>query len=59
MRKLPRYYTVLFNAVTDAICALEEQNYGIAMKLLLQGQEAAEKALTEKQESDKQQGGAV
>jgi hypothetical protein len=56
MRKLPRYYTVLFNAVSDAISAIEQQNYGIAVNLLLQGQEAAEKALTE--ESDKVQGGA-
>jgi hypothetical protein len=57
MGKLPRYYTVLFNVVSDAIAALEQQNYGIAMNLLLQGQQEAEKAFVEEPES-KEQGGA-
>lgn len=44
MEKLPRYYTVLFNAVTEAVTALEQQNFGTARALLIQGQQAAESA---------------
>jgi hypothetical protein len=51
VNELPRYYTVLFNAVTDAIAALEQQDYGTARKLLIQGQRAAEEAFEEKPES--------
>ncbi len=44
MEKLPRYYTILFNAVTEAIEALEQQNFGTAKALLIHGQQAAETA---------------
>lgn len=44
METLPAYYTALFNAVTDAIAALEQQNYGLAKDLLMHGQQAAEEA---------------
>ncbi|MCI9121665.1 MAG: hypothetical protein HFG00_09115 [Oscillibacter sp.] len=46
MNELPKYYTILFNAVEDALEALEQQNYGIAKKRLLQGQLQAEEAYT-------------
>ncbi|WP_298030395.1 hypothetical protein [uncultured Dysosmobacter sp.] len=44
MENLPRYYTILFNAVTDAITAMEQHNFGTAKALLIQGQQAAETA---------------
>ena len=39
---LPKYYTVLFNRVTDAIAALDAQNYGTARELLVRAQQEAE-----------------
>ena len=39
---LPKYYTVLFNRVTDAIAALDAQNYGTSRELLVRGQQEAE-----------------
>ena len=44
MSDLPNYYTALFNAVTDAIAALDKQNYGEAREILIQGQQDAEEA---------------
>ena len=44
MEELPLCYTVLFNAVTDAIDALQEQNYGLALERLIQDQRDAEDA---------------
>ena len=43
-KSLPRYYTILFNAVTDAIAALDRQDFGQARALLVQGQQQAEDA---------------
>lgn len=40
--ELPKYYTVLFHAVEDALEALEEQNFGLAKELLILGQQHAE-----------------
>ena len=34
-KSLPRYYTILFNAVTDAIQALDRQDFGQARALLV------------------------
>ena len=39
---LPAYYTILFNAVTDAIEAMDAQNFGTAKKLLIDAQNSAE-----------------
>lgn len=50
MEELPNYYTILFNAVTDAIAALDRQNFGQARTLLIQGQQQAEAAYTEASE---------
>ena len=55
MNELPKYYTILFNAVTDALKALEAQNYGLAKDFLLRGQLQAEgeyTALTEKEKTE-------
>ena len=43
-KSLPRYNTILFNAVTDAIQALDRQDFGQARALLVQGQQQAEDA---------------
>ena len=50
MDTLPDYYTILFNAVTDAIAALDRQDFGQARALLIQGQQQAEAAYTEASE---------
>ena len=50
MEELPNYYTILFNAVTDAIAALDRQDFGQARTLLVQGQQQAETAYTEPSE---------
>lgn len=52
MEELPRYYTVLFNAVTDALTALEAGEYTKAELLLLNGQHSAEEAYL--QETDEE-----
>lgn len=39
---LPCYYLTLFNRVTDAISALDRQDFGMAKKLLVSGQQKAE-----------------
>ena len=44
MEGLPRYYTLLFNAVTDALEALQAGEYTKAELLLLNGQHSAEDA---------------
>jgi hypothetical protein len=43
------YYT-LFNALSDAVAAMEKQNYGIAQEILLQAQQASEKVLISQKE---------
>lgn len=40
----PKYYTTLFNAMTNAIEALDAMNPGEARVLLIQGQRAEEDA---------------
>lgn len=42
MEQLPPYYTHLFNAVTDALSAMEQQNYGKAKELLIEAQQTSE-----------------
>jgi len=42
MQDLPKYYTVLFNAVEEAMAALERMDFGTAKTLLLRGQLQAE-----------------
>lgn len=51
MDTLPDYYTILFNAVTDAIAALDRQDFGQARTLLVQGQQQAETAYMETPET--------
>lgn len=42
MNELPKYYTVLFNAVEEAMAALDRLDIGTAKTLLLRGQLQAE-----------------
>lgn len=42
MNGLPKYYTVLFNAVEEAMAALDRLDFGTAKTLLLRGQLRAE-----------------
>lgn len=51
MESLPKCYTILFNAVTDALKAMDEQNFGTAKTLLLEAQKAAEAAYLTEQPS--------
>ncbi len=50
MESVPKYYSVLFNAVTGALEELEKQNYGRARELLVHGQLQAEGEYTAKEE---------
>ena len=50
MKGIPEYYTVLFHAVEQAIQALEQQNYGLAKQILIDGERAAEEAFVAKDE---------
>ena len=44
MENLPQYYTVLFNAVTDALHLLEKGDVGSAKGMLIWGEQQAEEA---------------
>ena len=44
-------YTLLFNAVTDALWELETQNYGMAKDLLIKAQIQAEAAYLEQEDA--------
>lgn len=42
MDNLPGYYTVLYNAVTDALAEMDNLNFGRAIEILVKGQQTAE-----------------
>ena len=44
-------YRTLFWAVNKALSAIQEQNYGMAKLLLIQGQQAAEEAVLRQADS--------
>lgn len=46
-QELPKYYTVLFAAVEDALEAMEQQNFGTAKQLLISAQQKAEEIYLE------------
>lgn len=52
MEELPRYYKVLFNAVTDALNAMETREYTKAEMILLNGQRSAEEAYLNEMEKE-------
>lgn len=45
--EFPKYYTRLFNGVTDALEALQEQNYIKAQDILIKAQQDAEELYLE------------
>lgn len=47
MDNFPKYYTRLFNGITDAIEALRQQNYIQAEDLLIRAQQDAEEMYLE------------
>ena len=51
MNEIPEYYTILFQAAEQAIQALEQQNYGLAKQILIDGEQAAEAAFVAQDES--------
>ena len=52
MYYIPPYYTHLFNCVTDAIKALQNQNYGEARDILIRAQQDAEEMYLEDGEEE-------
>ena len=42
MENFPKYYTRLFDGITDALKAMEEQNYIKAQDILIRAQQDAE-----------------
>ncbi len=53
MTNLPKYYTLLFGAVEDALDDLDAHNYGAARDRLVTGLQAAEEAYLALGESDR------
>lgn len=47
MNDFPKYYTRLFNGITDALEALQEQNYIKAQDILIRAQQDAEEMYLE------------
>lgn len=47
MNDFPKYYTRLFNGITDAIEALQEQHYIKAQDILIKAQQDAEEMYLE------------
>ena len=52
MEYFPRYYTRLFNSITDAIEALKKQNYIKAQDILIRAQQDAEEMYLEDGDED-------
>ncbi len=52
MDSLPKYYTVLYNAVTDALAEMDNLNFGRAIEILVTGQQSAEEIYLDMTESE-------
>lgn len=52
MSDFPNYYTLLFNRITDAIKALDRQDYGSARDILVKAQQDAEELYLEAGDSE-------
>lgn len=50
MKDIPKYYSVLFQAVESAINTIEAQNFGLAKQLLIAGEQEAEDAYLAEEE---------
>ena len=53
MKELPKYYTILFNAVEDAVAAMDRLDFGTAKSMLIRGQVLAEEAYCSTMEREK------
>ena len=51
MENSPKYYTLLFNAVTDAIEDIDQKNFGAARARLVKAQQDAEDAYLDAEEA--------
>ena len=51
MENFPKYYTLLFNAVTDAIEDIDQKNFGAARARLVKAQQDAEDAYLDAEEA--------
>ena len=51
MENFPKYYTLLFNAVTDAIEDIDQKHYGAARARLVKAQQDAEDAYLDAEEA--------
>ena len=51
METFPKYYTLLFNAVTDAIEDIDQKNFGAARARLVKAQQDAEDAYLDAEEA--------
>ena len=59
MENFPKYYTRLFNGITDAIEALQKQNYIKAQDILICAQQDAEEMYLEDGEEGEEEGSAA
>ncbi len=50
MEAYQKPYYILFNAATDALRAMESQNYGLARDILIRAQQDAEEYFLEERE---------
>ena len=57
MENFPKYYTRLFNGITDALEALQNQNYIKAQDILIKAQQDAEEMYLEDGDEDEEPGG--
>lgn len=53
MAEIPKYYTRLFNGVTDAIDAFQHFKYSEGLNLLIQAQQDAEELYMDAEETEK------
>ena len=51
MENFPKYYTLLFNAVTDALEDIDQKNFGAARARLVKAQQDAEDAYLDAEEA--------
>ena len=56
MENFPKYYTRLFNGITDALEALQKQNYIEAQDILIKAQQDAEEMYLEDGDEEDDQG---
>ena len=52
MLELPKYYTILFNGIEQALQSLEDQNFGIAKGILIGVQQKAEESFLAEEEKE-------